>query len=240
MNAINTRLLFPVLDNNTPSGGRKFIYHVVDMLNEEGIEAWVVHPYKGFRINWFENKSQVGYMLDLFPVLKNKSWIHRLILKNKNRNVNRYLDNDELATKKLELRETDVLVIPEQRLANLHNYPLQCKKIIFNQNPYFIFSTQFSVGCQPDSNFLGQDILGMLVVSKLNAKIQKYVFPKLDVFEGKLFVESSFNYVSVKKSQISYMPRRGAKDAIAVLNMLRFRGLENEISIMPIVNMSQE
>ena len=66
-NIKNYRLLFPVLATNVPSGGRNFIYHVVDFLNEVGIEAWVVHPGENFRLTWFKNRTNVGYSIDLFP-----------------------------------------------------------------------------------------------------------------------------------------------------------------------------
>jgi len=46
-------------DDNAPSGGAKQLYRHVDILNENGIEAVVAHPTRGFRLTWFKNDTRV-------------------------------------------------------------------------------------------------------------------------------------------------------------------------------------
>ncbi len=233
------RLLFPVQGSNIPSGGRKFIYHVVDMLNEAGLDALVVHPAKGDHLTWFENQTRVGYMLDLFPNQKDRRKENRLKYWWKNFKKRRGQIKSNPRSQQLNLRKTDVIVLPETRLPLLHRMPSQCRKIIFNQNPYFTFSLNFPPGHLPAPRYFGSDILGMLVVSNLNMKMQKFVFPKLNIVQGQLFVEEDFRYQAAKKRQIAYMPRRGADESLAIFNMLWFRGLSDEEAIVPIDEMSQ-
>jgi glycosyltransferase involved in cell wall biosynthesis len=46
-------------DYRTPSGGIRVIYRHVDILNEAGIDASVLHRRPGFRCEWFENETNV-------------------------------------------------------------------------------------------------------------------------------------------------------------------------------------
>ena len=233
----NRRLLFPVSEDSSPSGGRKFIYDIVDFLNDAGIEAWVVHPFKGFRLTWFNNNTKVTYSVDLFPNQRNGSlW----------RKLHKWFDLPELgfkrymsSSKRLTLCDSDVIVLPETRMSVLHHFSKKVNKIILNQGPYLIFSLNMPDESPPKQNFFGSDVLGMVTVSDLNKKMQEFVFPKLKVVQGRIFVDEAFKYNSKKKLQISYMPRRGNKDAIAVLNMLRYRGLSAAVKFIPIDGVSQ-
>jgi hypothetical protein len=49
------------LDDQSPSGGRRVAYRHVDILNENGIDASVMHGKIGFRLNWFENDTRISY-----------------------------------------------------------------------------------------------------------------------------------------------------------------------------------
>ena len=46
-------------DYDTPAGGVRVMYRHVDLLNEAGIEAAVLHQRKGFRCTWFDNTTRV-------------------------------------------------------------------------------------------------------------------------------------------------------------------------------------
>lgn len=50
---------FLVPDYNEPAGGIRVIYRHVDLLNEAGIPAAVVHQKPDFRCTWFENETVV-------------------------------------------------------------------------------------------------------------------------------------------------------------------------------------
>ncbi len=236
----NTRLIFPIVANNTPSGGRKFIYHVVDMLNESGVDAWVAHPWNDFRLTWFRNTTRVGYTPELFPkqrVTGIKSAVKYWHRKSCG-SINAFLDNSQLRSTFLRLHSSDIIVVPETRLPFLHEMPIQCKKIIFNQGPYLTFAKNLLQNCSPLQNFFRTDVLGMFVVSKLNYDVQKFIFPNLRIVEANMFIEEEFCYREMKKPQIAYMPRRLERDSSAVLNMLRLRG--NDIRIIQIDGMNQQ
>lgn len=52
-------------DDNKPSGGAKQAYRHIDVLNQLGIDACFVHPTKGFRYDWFENKTRIAHIDDV-------------------------------------------------------------------------------------------------------------------------------------------------------------------------------
>jgi glycosyltransferase involved in cell wall biosynthesis len=46
-------------DSNVPYGGIKQLYRHVDVLNQRGMDACLVHGEAGFRCTWFENRTRV-------------------------------------------------------------------------------------------------------------------------------------------------------------------------------------
>jgi glycosyltransferase involved in cell wall biosynthesis len=52
-------IFFFCQDFEFPSGGVKKLYRQVDILNENGFSAWLVHEKPGFRSRWFENQTRV-------------------------------------------------------------------------------------------------------------------------------------------------------------------------------------
>lgn len=52
-------IYFVAPDLERPSGGVRTIYRSVDLLNDAGLRAAVVHTRKGFRCSWFENTTPV-------------------------------------------------------------------------------------------------------------------------------------------------------------------------------------
>jgi glycosyltransferase involved in cell wall biosynthesis len=60
-------LFFFSPDDNNPVGGIKVLYRHVDILNQNGFQAAIVHKKKGFRCTWFENQTRVEYRQNLQP-----------------------------------------------------------------------------------------------------------------------------------------------------------------------------
>lgn len=56
---IRRRIFYFCYDHNRPSGGQKHTYQHVDILNEAGLDAVVVHAKPGTRLTWFENRTRV-------------------------------------------------------------------------------------------------------------------------------------------------------------------------------------
>jgi len=48
-------------DHDRPSGGVKQLYRHVDILNQNGFSASVLHKQKGFRCSWFDNETRISY-----------------------------------------------------------------------------------------------------------------------------------------------------------------------------------
>lgn len=60
MQATAPTVYFCAPDFDVPSGGVRVIYRHVDLLNEAGIPAYVLHRRPGFRCTWFANETQVA------------------------------------------------------------------------------------------------------------------------------------------------------------------------------------
>ena len=54
-----SRIFYYCYDHNRPSGGEKHSYQHVDILNNNGFEAYAFHRTAGLRLTWFENATQV-------------------------------------------------------------------------------------------------------------------------------------------------------------------------------------
>ena len=52
-------------DENKPSGGAKKLYRHVDVLNDYGWSAFVLHRTPGFRCTWFDNDTRITYTKDV-------------------------------------------------------------------------------------------------------------------------------------------------------------------------------
>ena len=52
-------------DHNRPSGGVRKLYRHVDVLNEHGWTASIIHQTPGFRCTWFSNETRICYSSDV-------------------------------------------------------------------------------------------------------------------------------------------------------------------------------
>jgi hypothetical protein len=48
-------------DADRPYGGVRAIYRHVDILNEHGVAAFVLHERRPFRCTWFRNGTRIAY-----------------------------------------------------------------------------------------------------------------------------------------------------------------------------------
>jgi hypothetical protein len=55
-------ILYLCPDSDVPSGGVRVIYRHVDVLNDAGVRAAVLHGRSGFRCGWFEHSTRVAYV----------------------------------------------------------------------------------------------------------------------------------------------------------------------------------
>lgn len=59
------RIYILCLDSNSPIGGVKQLYRHVDILNQAGFPASILHRQPGFRCTWFENDTRVSHVNDV-------------------------------------------------------------------------------------------------------------------------------------------------------------------------------
>jgi len=57
-------ILFLCPDDEKPSGGVRRMYRYVDILNEAGFAAYILHQKEGFRCRWFENNTRIAYVVE--------------------------------------------------------------------------------------------------------------------------------------------------------------------------------
>ncbi|MES2764642.1 MAG: hypothetical protein V4642_02145 [Bacteroidota bacterium] len=210
-------------DSNATIGGVKILYKHVDVLNENGFDAAILHGLKGFRCTWFENDTKVESLWDT------------------------------------KMTEDDFLVLPEiygpntfesfdwkkKRFAvkyySKYAPPVIAKKVIFNQNFYNTFSGYNFDPADKKSPYLSPDLVGVMVVSEDSRDQLKYVFPHLKIHRIHNAINAQlFSYEENKKKQICFMPRKHSDEAMAVINMLKFRGVLDGYTIVPIDNMDEQ
>ncbi len=54
-------------DSETPTGGVKQLYRHVDVLNDNGLDAAIVHQRPGFRCSWFQNGTNIVHTGEIRP-----------------------------------------------------------------------------------------------------------------------------------------------------------------------------
>jgi glycosyltransferase involved in cell wall biosynthesis len=221
-------------ESKRPVGGVRIIYRHVDILNKHGIEAYVVHKTKGFRVGWFKNDTPVVYWRD--------GAITRMVAR-----VNRKLDKDKVIELPISdgvnsnIGASDILVIPERYGPDLANaIGRGIKKVILNQNCYMTFKG-FSLQKERLVNpYLHKDVLATLINSEDGNEYLKYAFPDLPIYQFRLSIDPElFSYQPVKKKQICFSRIKNEQDAMQVINILKFRGVLKDYEIVPFVNLPQ-
>ena len=58
------RIFYLCPDSATPSGGVKQLYRHVELLREEGFNAYIMHSVSGFKLDWFDSQVPIVYSAD--------------------------------------------------------------------------------------------------------------------------------------------------------------------------------
>ena len=58
----NPKIYYLCPDRNIACGGVKILYSHVDILNNNGFDAYILHRRKNFRCTWFDNNTAISYM----------------------------------------------------------------------------------------------------------------------------------------------------------------------------------
>lgn len=235
------RLFFLATDNNQPAGGRKFIYHIVDILVREGFNAYALHQKRNFRYTWFRNNTPVvyTYQIQFQRAKKDKLKAAFRMLRLFKKIVIDYLMLSKIKTNRLKVNADDILVIPETRITFIDEILPGVKKVTLSQGHFLFFRSY--LGDRHKNKFFHPDIIASITMSKANLDLTQYCFPDLKIENVPVFIDSEmFRFTLKKKNQIAYMPRKSGEDASVLLNCLRYRHHLNNFSIVPIENMDQE
>lgn len=224
-----TPIYFICPDNKEPIGGIKQLYRQVDILNNNGFNAYIIHKRKLFRHNWFENNTKIIYSRFVFDEIDKlsgrKSKIFKAYLK---KGVN-------------SLDPNGILIIPELHRPKICNLLKGMRKVVFNQNCYYTFKN-FEINTF-DNNIIynSPDLLGVIVVSENSKKYLNLAFEDLNIFRIKLGINSTkfFYDSSIKKRQIAFMPRKLSEEIVQVINILRYRNKIKNWNFIPIDNKNE-
>ncbi|MGD1851206.1 MAG: glycosyltransferase [Cyanophyceae cyanobacterium] len=193
-------------DDNDPWGGIKQLYHHVDILSRNGVNAQVLQQNSGFRCTWFENNTPVT------------------------------------SVEEVTLGSRDIVAMPEVLGVQSSKILPNIKKVIFNQNGFYTFQNYPpALSAIADSQYLHPDTLATITVSQEIFQYLNYTFPSADLFRIFYSLDPDiFQWSSQKKRQICYMPRKNADDAEQVFNILKYRGLLNNVTVIPIDGMCEQ
>ena len=221
-------------EHKTPVGGVRVIYQHVDILNRNGLPAYVVHKKKGFRVNWFENTTPIVYWPD--------NLLNRLITKFKRR-----LDPDRVIELPIRggtrpvIDATDILVIPELYGPDLAAaFGRSIKKVILNQNSYLTFNGYSLNKERLITPYHHQDLLATLINSVDGEQYLQYAFPDLPLYRFRLSIDPKrFAFQGKKRKQLCFSRIKNQQDAMQVINILKFRGVLKDFEIVPFINIPQ-
>lgn len=218
-------------DTNLHIGGIKILYKHVELLNENGIQAYILHGKKGFTCTWFSHNAPITYF-DICQIDKEDyvviSETYFYLISNYQINFN---DNFHYHFRK---RKTDVYVAKKI-------WALDCKKILFIQNAYYSF-VDFNVGNTPNIPSISTTLQKIFCISNQNKSYLDYIIDdKIEIIRLQWSLDFElFSYKKeLKKRIITYMPRKNSSHSKQVINILKTRNRLNGFEIEPIVNMNE-
>lgn len=134
-------------------------------------------------------------------------------------------------------KSSDILVVPEiyaMKLRKRHPIPA---KVIYNQNCYLTFESQFTI--HPRFTYTPYrdetEFLATVCVSKDSVDYLKFVFPRHRILRFTPSIDPKVFFPGhTKKAQIAFMPRKNPLDVFQVLNLLKHRGKLDGYELRPI------
>ena len=190
-------------DSDAPSGGIRVIYRHVDLLNQAGVQAAVLHGNRGFRCTWFEHQTRISY------------------------------------PNEISLDEA-VIAIPEVFGRRIRTLAPGVRKVIFNQGAYNTFEGHSLDLADRSTPYLLPDVEAVIVVSDDSAAYVSHAFPHLPIYRTVNAIDPRIFYpASTRRRRVTFMPQRNLKDAVQVINILKFRGVLDDVELLPIEGMDE-
>lgn len=219
--------------NRSASGGVKQIYRQVQVLNEAGYNAIILHRKIGKVERWFHAKVPIKYNPWLFKRLKYDyrqkkiTFIKKIFL-------------EILRLISCHIEKDAILVFPEIYGPRIHKIMPQNQRVIFNQNCYYTFDHFALDGDYKDTPYNSTDTLATIVASEDAKDYFNYAFPHIKTLKMRLGIDHNiFSLGTNKKKQICFMPRKLGGDVAQVINILRLTELPNDWSLISIDNKTE-
>lgn len=228
-------------DRAAPAGGIKVIYRHVDLLNRNGIEAYVLHERPPFRCTWFPNETQIRYWTSeraqarppLGERVRGRLGLPVATPPRERLHLTR--------PPELPLRPYDVLVLPEGFGPGLAEIAPGVPKVIFNQNAYRTFHGWPLDLERERSPYLHPEVRAVVAISDDNRRYLELAFPDAHVVRLHYSYDPrTFPFARDGRRQVAYMPRKNAHDAAQVLLMLRLRGVLDDWTVAAIDGVDEE
>lgn len=223
-----------------PCGGVKQIYRHVDVLNNNGYNAAVVHSRKGFRVKWFDNKTRIVYSrrlamelrcLDMYK--RFPQFVKRILIL-----ISIIWDHIEHNYKIANYDDNLVVVLPESFLFLSSELLPGVKKVIFCQNHNYLLNLMDSNSFQQIET--SKHVVGFISISEYITSFLKKLFSdKLICVVPNGIDTMIFNNTNEKESVIAYMPRKLRDESKIIVDILKKRDKLQKWKIIPIDNMSQ-
>ncbi len=134
----------------------------------------------------------------------------------------------------------DILVFPEVFGPQVSTFARGVRKVVFNQGCYRTFSLYGLAGDKSAPSYLDPDIVAVIVASDNSERYMRHAFPSKRLLRITLGIDATlFSYQPEKKRSLAFMPRRLPDDVASVINILRFRGVLDDVELTPIDKMSE-
>ena len=241
------RIFFVTPDINSPTGGIKQLYRQVDVLNNNGFDAFILHQKAGFKCTWFKNDTKIEYHKTIFEDLENLisesvSKEYSALLKFKiaaSKKIKKFLSFKK--TKNISIHKNDIFVFAEVYGPEICTLLKGNKKVIYNQGAYQSFFHYNLNLNYKESPYISSELIATIVNSEDAKNYISYVFPKIKVERVRYGIDSkNFYFSDKKKKKIAFMPRRLRPDLLQVINILKFRGILNDWELVEIHNMNEQ
>jgi glycosyltransferase involved in cell wall biosynthesis len=234
---LEKRILFVTPESFEPSGGIKQLYRMVDVLNNLGYKAFILHKNNGYRHTWFQNKTPILYN---FKILKPLDTLYDSPKMSFSGIIRHFLKNIFANKKSSKIYKDDIIVFPEFYGMHINEILIDNPKVIYVQGCYLTFSNHPLNKNLIHTPYLKESTIGILINSDDGINYFKNVFPKKKVYKVRHAIELDKFSPSTKKKQLAFMSRKNFKDIRQVLGNLYLKKLLDDWSLIDIQNLNHD
>jgi glycosyltransferase involved in cell wall biosynthesis len=206
-------------DTNVPIGGIKQLYRHVDILNDNGFNAFIIHSKNNFRCTWFENDTKISYLAKtkmeksdylVVPEIYGELFSNEIKIGGLNKKLKEFISQSK-----------NVVIIAQNCYLSFNGFSIAQNDI----NPFWLLNS----------------VIATIVVSEDSRQHMHYAFPNIKVFRIHNSMDPKFfSYQREKKKQICFMTRKLCDDVTQVVNILKYRNILGDFKLIPIENKTEQ